>query len=182
MSHRSFLPACGSFLAACGSVLVAYGSVLVACALAGALVAGSLAPAFAQKSNLPPAVLKITPETAIIDSQIKLALNYAKRALEKYEALGELDSLEFAHQDASNCYVLLRVAREGMIMRKESKRRGVDPVLDIALKKLDDAWNISRAPVERLSWGQSRQEYLKLSVNHMGRTIALLEQLVLIFP
>jgi hypothetical protein len=159
---------------------------LVAILLALVGLAVGAAPARAQKTTLPETVTKPTRQTSGIVNQLQLALQEEKRALAGYEAAGPADDITDSHQAASNAYVLIRAAREGMFnLRGWKKLRNPnyeDPMLDLAFKKATAAWNRSRGPVDRLSSAVKRQDYLEQSRRQLGETIAMLEELLLIFP
>jgi hypothetical protein len=159
---------------------------LAAILLAIASLAVSAMPAHAQKSTLPEMVTRPTPKPAGIVSQLELAIQEEKRALAGYQAAGPADDITDPHQAASNAYVLIRAAREGIFqmrgMKKLKNPTFEDPMLDLAFKKVTEAWNRSRAPVDHLDWSGARQDYLEKSRRQLGETIAMLEELLLIFP
>lgn len=161
-----------------------HGVAAVVLALAS-LTAGVL-PAHAQKSTLPEYVTKPTRQPSGIVSQLELAIKEEKRALAGYEVSGPGDDITEYHQAASNAYVLIRAAREGMFnmigMKKLKNPNYTDPMLDLAFKKATVAWNHSRAPVDRIHNAVKRQEYLETSRRQLTETIAMLEELLLIFP
>ena len=161
-------------------------SSLVAIVLAVVSMGVGVLPAHAQKSTLPEMVTKPTPKAPGIVSQLQLAIQEEKRALAGYEVAGPADDITDSHQAASNAYVLIRAAREGMFqMRGQKKLQNpmyMDPMLDLAFKKVTEAWNRSRAPVDRLSNAVKRQEYLETSRRQLSEVIAMLEELLLIFP
>ena len=150
-----------------------------------ALTVGAM-PACAQKSTLPETVTRPTRQSSGIVSQLQLAILEEKRALAGYEVAGPADDITDPHQAASNAYVLIRAAREGMFqmigMKKLHNPYFQDPMLDLAFKKVTDAWNRSRGPVDRLSNAVKRDEYLETSRRQMSEVIAMLEELLLIFP
>jgi hypothetical protein len=57
-----------------------------------------------------------------------------------------------------------------------------DPVLELAYKKVDAAWNRSRAPVDRFFDAGRRDVYLETSRRQLAQTIAWLEEILLIWP
>lgn len=154
--------------------------------LALASLAVGVLPARAQKSTLPEYVTKPTQQPAGIVSQLQLAITEEKRALAGYEVSGPADDITDYHQAASNAYVLIRAAREGMFQmigtKKLRNRYYSDPMLDLAFKKVTAAWNRSRAPVDHVNWSGRREDYLAKSRQQLSETIAMLEELLLIFP
>jgi hypothetical protein len=143
-------------------------------------------PAQAQKSTLPEYVTKPTRQPSGIVSQLQLAVQEEKRALAGYEVSGPADDITDYHQAASNAYVLIRAAREGIFqvigMKKVKNPNYTDPMLDLAYKKVTVAWNHSRGPVDRLNSAVKRQDYLESSRRQLTETITMLEELLLIFP
>ena len=154
--------------------------------LAVASLAVGVLPAHAQKSTLPDYVTKPTRQPSGIVGQLELAIKEEKRALAGYEVSGPADDITDYHQAASNSYVLIRAAREGMFQMMGQKKLQnpyyTDPMLDLAFKKVTVAWNHSRAPVDRITSAVKRQDYLESSRRQLSETIAMLEELLLIFP
>ncbi|HEY9448897.1 MAG TPA: hypothetical protein VIQ60_04055 [Gemmatimonadaceae bacterium] len=143
-------------------------------------------PARAQKTTLPETVTRPTRKPSGIVSQLQLALQEEKRALAGYEEAGAADDITIPHQAASNGYVLIRAAREGMFLMRDMKKlknpNFFDPMLDLSLQKVTAAWNRSRAPVDRISSAVKRQDYIEQSRVQLSQTITMLEELLLIFP
>jgi hypothetical protein len=145
------------------------------------IVALAHVPALAQKSTLAPGVAKASTEPRTIVNQIELAIAEEKKALAGYEAAGVNDSIEDAHQAASNAYVLIRSAREGIRLIRVRKK--FDPVMDVVYQRIDTAWNRSRGPVDgNYGPGPARARYMQNSIERMYETIALLEQVLLMWP
>lgn len=142
------------------------------------------APVLAQKTTLPPGTAKVSTEPVVIVQQIKLAIAEERKAMAFYEVAGPHDSIEEAHQAASNGYVLIRSAKEGVQGIRATKKKFPDPVLEVVLQKLNAAWNKSRGPVDHIApaGGNSRMGYLKVSVRQFSETIAMLEQILLMWP
>ncbi len=149
---------------------------------AAALLLLSPEPLPAQQVTLPASIVKVSAEPVVIASQLRLAVDLERKALAGLEEAGELGPLDSAHRSASNAYVLIRAAREGMETIRYSKKRFPDPVLDLVFKKVDRAWNVSRTPVDHLSWGHTRSEYLTISVGALTEAIQILDQVLMLWP
>jgi hypothetical protein len=53
---------------------------------------------------------------------------------------------------------------------------------DLVFKRVDEAWNLARAPVDRISWGNSRTEYLEVSIHNLRRSLQLVDQVFVLMP
>jgi hypothetical protein len=62
------------------------------------------------------------------------------------------------------------------------QRRFPDPVMDLAFKRVTDAWNFSRIPVDKANWGIARQQYLQESIPSLRQAIRLLNQALVMMP
>jgi hypothetical protein len=154
---------------------------LVAGGTALMLVLASAGPTTAQKSTLPEQSNKISNQPSWIVNQLTLAIAEERRALAGYDAAAPGDDISGPHQAATNAYVLIRAALEGLRRIKDVKKIE-DPVVTLAHKKLHAAWNRSRSPVDKLSSGMRRDAYLELSRRQLGETIAMLQEILLIWP
>jgi hypothetical protein len=52
----------------------------------------------------------------------------------------------------------------------------------LAFSRLTNAWNLSRTPVDKLSWAMTRQEYLAMSVRDLGQALRLVDQVLVLLP
>lgn len=138
-------------------------------------------PVSAQKSTLPESLVRVSQQPSVIVNQLGMAITEERRALEGYNAAAPDDDISGPHQAASNAYVLIRAAREG-IWRIKTLKKFEDPVLELVHKKVTAAWNRSRAPVDRLNWGGRRDQYLESSRKQLAETIAMLEEILLVWP
>jgi hypothetical protein len=141
-------------------------------------------PAAAQKTTLPPSVITSSPQGAVIGNQLRMAAKLGREALAGIEALPRDDSVpidEATLQAARNTYVLIRAARHGLELSKASKKFG-DPLQELAYKRLTDAWNLARGPVDRASSGISRQEYISSSVRDLSQSLRLVDQVLVLLP
>ena len=142
------------------------------------------APALAQKTTLPPSLNTSKPQSAFIKSQLRVAVDLGKKTLAGLQSLPADDSIpidEGTLQNARDTYVLIRAARHGMELAKETSRFP-DPVMEMAFKRVDSAWNLSRGPVDRASSAMSRQKYLEESIQSLSQAVRLLDQALVIMP
>jgi hypothetical protein len=139
-------------------------------------------PGEAQKTTLPEYYNKVSSDPKVIVSQIQMGLELEKKALAAFEAAGPADDLTEAHLTASNAYVAIRAARDGLFGLKGRKKLA-DPVLLLAYEKTNAAWNRSRGPVDHMPpMGSLRAGYLTTSIRQMNEVIAWLEQVLLMWP
>jgi len=84
-------------------------------------------------------------------------------------------------QAARDTYVLIRAARHGMELAK-SAQTFPDPVLDLTLKRVTQAWDLSRIPVDEYSWGIPRVDYRGQSIPALSQSMRLLDQALVMMP
>ncbi len=142
-------------------------------------------PALAQKSNLPPTLNTSNPQSGFIKNQLKISTDLARKTLAGLEAMPADDSIpidESMLQNARDTYVLIRAARHGMELAKEQSRFP-DPVMDLAYKRVTDAWNLARNPVDRSSSaGIPRGQYIQESIQSLNQAVRLINQAMMIMP
>jgi hypothetical protein len=156
-------------------------SVVLRILVAGALVAVLTPPAAAQKTTLPGFVVKRSNEPAIIAGQLRMAIEQGRAALAGLQAALGGEPLATAHAKASNAYVLIRSARAGMADVRVT-RKFPDPMLDYAYERTTRAWNLSRTPVDRLSWGMAREKYLEISIHDLDAALRILGEVLTVWP
>jgi hypothetical protein len=164
-------------VARCGRVIL-----IAVLGLFGAL--GVVGTAHAQKTTVAPMSLLEKPEKAWWMGQLHQAREFGGRALAGLQAAPTDDSTpidEDVLQDARNTYALIRSARGGIAIAR-GDRRQADPMIDLVYKRVDDAWNLARVPVDRVSWGNSRVEYLSAAVPSLEKSLHLLDQVFLLMP
>jgi len=138
----------------------------------------------AQKTTLPPTIIKADMNPAAIRAQLRMAADLGRTALRGLQSTPTDDSVpldEGVVQAARDTYVLIRAAREGMQLKLE-RQKIPDPVLELTFKRLTDAWNLSRTPVDKLSWSFSRQDYITMSVRDLSRALQLVDQALILLP
>ncbi len=148
------------------------------------LALGGVAPVAAQKTTLDGNALAPSKNPAVIRTQLTRAAQFGRKALAGLEATSPdapMPPEDSVVQPARDTYVLIRAAVVGLEHAKESQRVP-DPVIDLAYKKVFDAWNLSRTPVDRAGWGGSRGDYLALSVRDLRQALRLVDQALVLLP
>jgi len=158
-------------------------TVLVA-ALAVFLCLFSAFPSTAQKSTLPPALDTSNPQPAFIKNQLQVSVDLARKTIAGFEAMPPDDSIpidESTLQNARNTYVLIRAARHGIELN-QAQSKFPDPVMNLAYKRVTDAWNIARAPAERATYAVPRAQYISESIQGLNQVVRLINQALVIIP
>ena len=133
--------------------------------------------AVAQQSSLPPNVIAPSGENSVIRKQLVLAKKLEQQALQGFMALPADNSVPIdpeSHQAARDAYILIRSARHGMGWQRDAKKFP-DPVFDMIHKRLNDAWNLSRTPVDH-SDDSAR------AVRDATQAVRLLDQVLAMIP
>ena len=149
---------------------------------------GAAVPARAQ--GVPASMLVASRDTAVIKSQLKLAVTIGSDVLARLQAAPTDDSAPidpFLLRRARDTYALIRAGRHGFELDREwnEGKKGIlpDPIKDLAFKRVDNAWNLSRTTVDlSSSLGIPRAEYLQRSADDMRRAIQQLNQALAILP
>jgi hypothetical protein len=131
-----------------------------------------------------PQLLKASREPRQIRRQLSTAQDYGHRALAGLQAAPVDDGVPLDAQAvlaSRNAYVLIRAAHQGLETLRE-KQRVSDPTIELAFSRLTNAWNLSRTPVDKLSWAMTRQEYLAMSVRDLGQALRLVDQVLVLLP
>ena len=158
----------------------------VAGILAGALAwPGAVA---AQPTKLPESVTRATLDVPTIINQLRMAKQFGKTALASFEAMPPDDMLVSAESlDQStvratrDTYVMIRAAKESIEQRRD-RLKYPDPVLELTFKKVFEAWNLARTPVDRLSSSMPRSQYLPLAIRDTKRALQLVDQAMILIP
>jgi len=149
------------------------------------LAFGGVAPVAAQKTTLDGNTLAASKSPTVIKNQLTLAARFGQRALAGLEATppdAPMPPEDSVLQPARDTYVLIRAAL-GSLQHARESRRFQDPLIELAYKKVFDAWNLSRVPVDRASsGGSSRRQYLALSVRDLRQALRLVDQALMLLP
>jgi hypothetical protein len=152
------------------------GSIMVAL-VAISVVLTSAGPVRGQEDPQP------SREPAVFKAQLLQASQLAKRSIQEIQGLPIDDSIPVdpaVRTRARQTYVLLRAARWGMELAKQRETTYRDPMLDLAYKRVDQAFNLARYPVDYTS--VPRSEYVNTSVQDLGRAVKLINQALAILP
>ena len=136
----------------------------------------------AQPTSLAPNVIAPSGQTSVIRNQLSMARKLEKQALEGVMAMPGDNSTHIdptSLQAARDAYVLMRAARHGLNWQREA-RKFPDPILDMVFKRVEDAWNLSRTPVDRT--GLEPVAYSQMSLRDMTQAIRLLDQALALLP
>ncbi len=141
-----------------------------------------IAPAWAlaRASSVPPSMLRLSPDSTVIAGQLQMALALSRIALGNFENAsdtGPLDELQDTAHTVEDAYRLIRAARAGMGLKRET-RAIRDPLLEYVLRQTTEAWDHARSPVDRFTESPERKTYLESSVSHMKRVVAILERVL----
>jgi hypothetical protein len=142
------------------------------------------APRAMAQTKLPESAFTPSPESATISRQLRLAQQLGRKALAGLEATSPSDSTPIdpgVVQAARETYGLIRSARHGMELSRAGKKFS-DPIFDLNFKKVSQAWDLSRIPVDKLSWGVNRQEYLAQAVPALRQALRLVDQVLIVMP
>jgi hypothetical protein len=149
------------------------------------LALGGVAPVTAQRTTVDANTLASSKNSAVIKNQLTLAARYGRKALAGLEATSPDEPMppeESVLQPARDTYVLIRAALASLQHARESQRFP-DPLIELAHKKVFDAWNLSRVPVDRASsGGATRQEYLALAIPNLRQALRLVDQALVLVP
>jgi hypothetical protein len=141
-------------------------------------------PAHAQKTSLPANVVRIGKEQTWWTGQLRMARQIGGQALVGLQNAPTDDSVpidEGVLQATRDTYVLIRAAKAGIEIFK-GEQKFPDPIMDLTLQRVTQAWNLARTPVDKISWGLSRQEYLTLAIRDLGTSLRLMDQVLIVLP
>ena len=141
-----------------------------------AILLMSLEPASGQGDPVP------SREPSIYKAQLREAITLSRRNLRELQALPADDSVPLPPQliaNARSAYALIRAARHGMSLQRE-RNTIQDPMLELAFKRVDHAWDLARMPVD--GRGMQRGHYLSQATENLTQTIRLIDQALVILP
>jgi hypothetical protein len=122
-------------------------------------------------------------EPAVFKAQLLQASQLARRSIQEIQGLPIDDSIPVdpaVRYRARQTYVLLRAARWGMELAKQRETTYKDPMLDLAYKRVEQAFNLARYPVDNT--GAGRSEYVSRSVQDLNSAVRLINQALAILP
>jgi hypothetical protein len=121
-------------------------------------------------------------DPVVFKAQLAEFILEGRRLMREIQALPVDDSVPVdprVHHHAHQVYVLIRVGLHGMELAIQ-RQTYQDPVFNLAYKKVEAAWNLSRFPVDNT--GLPRSEYIGRSVRDLTRAIQLVNQALIILP
>jgi hypothetical protein len=148
--------------------------------LAGAfawLAAARPSPAVAQAGSID--VISTNPR--VIAAQLRQALNLSQQAVRELQQLGPTEPLDAPMRTMNRVYALIRFAHSGMDGARGA-RKFPDPIEDLQYRKVTDAFNISRRPLDEATSAYPRDEFIQRSIHNMSTTVTLLQQVVALLP
>ncbi len=159
--------------------------ILAAGAILCSLVGHPLPVSAEMKSAIPDSMFHASPDKRQIASRLRLAAGIGKKVLAGLEASPRDNSIpmdESVMLAARETYALIRAARAGLEMAL-GNQKFPDPVDQLSFKKLDEAWNLSRYPLDALSSaGLPREQYLSESIQRESRALQLVNQVLVLLP
>src|SRR6266849_1389467 len=153
---------------------------LLVCALV--LILGVTPQAATQSSQsklttLPESAFAFSYEPAVIKKQLRMASQFGRRVLAGLQAASPDDATpidDLVVREARDTYGLIRSARSGMGLYRGTQKFP-DPAFDLAYKRVTQAWDLSRTPVDRLCC-LSRQAYLAEAIPALTEALRLADQ------
>jgi hypothetical protein len=123
-----------------------------------------------------------SPNPAIYTSQLREAVVLGQKTLRAIEALPNDDAVPIEPKvlnDANSTYALIRAARHGMELQREGAKYP-DPILEVAFKRVDAAWNLARVPIDYR--GLPRHQYIPRATADLSQALRLINQALAILP
>lgn len=123
-----------------------------------------------------------SPDPGIYKSQLREAAALGQRTLKAIAALPNDNSVPIDPKvlnDARSTYVLIRAARHGMELQRE-RQRYPDPMVDLAFKRVDQAWNLARVPIDYRDL--PRDQYIPRAAGDLAQALRLIDQALVILP
>ena len=121
-------------------------------------------------------------DPAVFKAQLFEFTQLTRRNLRDIQALPDDDSTTIDAElkiRTKQAYMLIRAARWGIEIARGQKTYK-DPMLDLAQKRADEAFNLARYPAE--FWYNPRAEYVSKSVQDLSRALRLVQQALVILP
>ena len=121
-------------------------------------------------------------DPAVYKSQLLEAVALGRRTLKGIATVSGDDSVPIDPQvlsDANSTYVLIRAARHGMNQDRE-RRKYPDPMLELAFKRVDQAWDLARVPIDYR--GLPRHQYIPRATGDLTQSLRLIDQALVILP
>jgi len=141
--------------------------------------------------TLPGAAMSQNPEPSqnpgIYKAHLRQAVALTKKNLRDIQALSTEDSNPLSPELIENCrmaYAFIRAARHGMDLARQKQLQKQpsyqDPVFELAFKRVEDAWNLARMPVDGRD--MKRGDYISQATSNLTSAIRLIDQALIILP
>jgi hypothetical protein len=127
---------------------------------------------------------KASPDPVVIKNQLLQFSLLTRKNLRDIQALPADDSIPVdpvVRDNARRAYILIRTARWGIDLAMQ-KATYQDPMLVLAHKRVEEAWNLCRYPVDFAQPNVPRAEYISKSVQDLSRSLKLVQQALAILP
>jgi hypothetical protein len=121
-------------------------------------------------------------EPAVFKAQLLQFTQLTRRNLRDIQALSSDDSTPIdpaLRGNAHRAYALIRAAQWGMGVAIQQQTYK-DPMLVLAQKRAEQAWNLARYPVDNTN--VPRAEYISQSVQNLTQALRLVQQALVILP
>jgi hypothetical protein len=119
----------------------------------------------------------------IYKDHMRQAVLLCKRSIREIQSLPVDDSTPLDPQvyaRAHESYNMIRVAWSGLALAQQKETSYKDPMLDLAIKKIEEALPLVRYPAEMGLL--PRAEYINRSVQSLSRAVRLINQALVILP
>jgi len=127
--------------------------------------------------------IQFSREPRVIAEQLREAAALGRNVLRDLEALPPDDSIPIdaqLYERARRTYYLIRTARYGLEAAR-SRQTYQDPMLTLAFKRVDQAWELSRTPVDAAK-SLPRAEYRAVSIRDLNTAVRLVNQALALLP
>ncbi len=121
-------------------------------------------------------------EPAVFKSQLLQFTQLTRKNLREIQALSPDDSTPIdpaLRGSTQRAYALIRAAQWGMGVAIQQQTYK-DPMLTLAQKRAERAWNLARYPVDYTN--VPRSEYISQSVQNLTQALRLVQQALVILP
>ena len=125
--------------------------------------------------------IRVSMNKTVISSQLRSAMQYEQRAIAKLNDPRAFETIEDITPLMYRAYVLIRAAREGMLLVKESKKF-TDPLLEYEITQTTRAWDLARGPVDWQYNSMERGQYIAASNQNLAGVVAILEAVLEVMP
>ena len=122
-------------------------------------------------------------DPAVFKAQLLQYMQLTRKNLREIQALSPDDTAPIdpaLRNSAHHAYQLIRAAQWGMGVAIQQQTTYKDPMLVMAQKRAEKAWNLSRYPVDNTN--EPRPQYINQSVQNLTQALRLVQQILVILP